>query len=343
MPSSTQTPQTNPPPAGLLTCIFTDIIDSTAMWHFSEPATSHAITLHDRIIRRELTAHNGYEVKNLGDGFFIIFSCPLSALQFCLSAQRALQFAIWPPEIMAYRARLDLQNKADPRLTFRGLTVRMGIHYGKLYSEVLDPVHARLDYNGIVGCVASRVHRLAGGDEIAVSDAFIWALWEREMGMETGVKGMGMEDLDLDLDLYLRLDDGERRRILGRYVPRSRFWVRSIGEQVLRGVGKKENIIIIGLRRGTGKAPGELEDMDGDENSELYSTTSEIRYLERLELSKTEKPYEVTFPPVNITRPGAQRTNFTLASHTISLKDLTSNKSAFSTDIQGFEIDEFPS
>ncbi|KAH7412621.1 hypothetical protein BKA64DRAFT_702742 [Cadophora sp. MPI-SDFR-AT-0126] len=113
------------------------------MWHFSEPATSLAITLHDRIIRREPTARNGYEVKHLGDGFFLIFSCPVSTLQFCLSAQRALQYTIGPPEIMAYRAHLDVQNKADPRLTYRGLMVRMVIHYERLNSEDLNPGNAR--------------------------------------------------------------------------------------------------------------------------------------------------------------------------------------------------------
>ncbi|KAL2063407.1 hypothetical protein VTL71DRAFT_5212 [Oculimacula yallundae] len=228
-----QTPPVQPP-AGLLTCIFTDIIDSTAMWEISEPATSLAINIHDTIIRRELTSHCGFEVKNLGDGFFCVFSSARDALDFCLSAQRALQYAIWPPEIMAYRARLDIQNVLNPRLTFRGLTVRMGIHYGKLFSEVVDPVHGRLDYNGIVGCVASRVQGFAGGDEIAVSDAFICALYVEETRLEAK-----MADLD----------ECSRRRILSHHVPGSQFCVRSIGEQDLRGVLKAQHIMVIGLKR----------------------------------------------------------------------------------------------
>ncbi|KAH7319425.1 nucleotide cyclase [Rhexocercosporidium sp. MPI-PUGE-AT-0058] len=222
------------PPADLLTCIFTDIIDSTAMWEVSEPATSLAITIHDTIIRHHLHLYRGYEVKNLGDGFFCVFSNARDALDFCLDAQRALQYAIWPQEIMAFKARLDIENDVDPRLTFRGLTVRMGIHYGKLYSEAVNPVNGRWDFHGIVGCVASRVQRMAGGDEIAVSDAFICALYKGKAGrIERGGD----------------LDDGWRRRILGRYVSEGQFCVRSLGKRDLRGVVGPENITLICLRR----------------------------------------------------------------------------------------------
>ncbi|KAI0453557.1 methyltransferase CmcJ [Xylaria acuta] len=75
---------------------------------------------------------------------------------------------------------------------------------------------------------------------------------------------------------------------------------------------------------------------------EAYSTTGEVRYLDRLELYKSEKPYEVTFAPVNVKQPGARRTNFSLSYWDVALRDLTSNRASFTTDVQGFELDKFP-
>ncbi len=73
-----------------------------------------------------------------------------------------------------------------------------------------------------------------------------------------------------------------------------------------------------------------------------YSTTGEIRYLDRLELYKSEKPYEVTFAPVNTTQPGARRTNLSLSSWPVELRDFSTERMLFSTDTQGFELDHFP-
>ncbi|KAJ2902097.1 hypothetical protein MKZ38_001006 [Zalerion maritima] len=73
-----------------------------------------------------------------------------------------------------------------------------------------------------------------------------------------------------------------------------------------------------------------------------YSTAGEIRYLESLELYKTEKPYEVTFLPVNVEKPGARRSNISLESWPVQLRDFSGSRQAFSTDVQGFELDMFP-
>ncbi|KAI1378292.1 methyltransferase CmcJ [Hypoxylon crocopeplum] len=73
-----------------------------------------------------------------------------------------------------------------------------------------------------------------------------------------------------------------------------------------------------------------------------YSTIGEVRYLDRLELYETEKPYEVTFLPVNVTQPGARRSNLSLTTWPVELRDFSTNRHSFSTDVQGFELDELP-
>jgi hypothetical protein len=79
-----------------------------------------------------------------------------------------------------------------------------------------------------------------------------------------------------------------------------------------------------------------------ESETQPYSTFGEIRYLERLDLYKTEKPYEVTFKPLNVERPGARRTNFSLKSWPVEVRDFSSSRDIFNTDVQGFELDVFP-
>ncbi|KAI9155597.1 methyltransferase CmcJ [Paramyrothecium foliicola] len=68
-----------------------------------------------------------------------------------------------------------------------------------------------------------------------------------------------------------------------------------------------------------------------------------INYLERLELYKTEKAYEVSFAPVNIERAGVQISNVSLKPWPVTIRGFSACRSEFSTDIQGFELDKFPS
>lgn len=73
-----------------------------------------------------------------------------------------------------------------------------------------------------------------------------------------------------------------------------------------------------------------------------YSTKGEVRYLERLELYKTEKPYEVTFAPINITQADVRRTNLSRKPWTVLIRDFSDGRTSFNTDVQGFELDSFP-
>ena len=45
---------------------------------------------HNAIFRRTLGTHDGYEVKNQGDGFMLVFPSPTAALRCAIEVQRAL-------------------------------------------------------------------------------------------------------------------------------------------------------------------------------------------------------------------------------------------------------------
>ena len=74
----------------------------------------------------------------------------------------------------------------------------------------------------------------------------------------------------------------------------------------------------------------------------IYSTTGQLQYLNRLELYRTEKPYEISVLPVNVQKPGARRTNLSFKSYPVELRDFSSQRQNHTTDTQGFELDSFP-
>jgi hypothetical protein len=88
-------------------------------------------------------------------------------------------------------------------------------------------------------------------------------------------------------------------------------------------------------------APSNMANSSGPAEPIAYSTRGEVRYLERLELYKTEKPYEVTFAPINITQADVRRTNLLRKSWPVLIRDFSTNRTSFNTDVQGFELDLF--
>ena len=74
----------------------------------------------------------------------------------------------------------------------------------------------------------------------------------------------------------------------------------------------------------------------------MYSTVGRIGYLDRLELYKEEKPYEVSLVPVNVTHCEARRSNLRFTAHPFSLRDFSGQRrQEFSIDTQGFELETF--
>ena len=75
--------------------------------------------IHNAIIRDQLTAHQGFEVKSEGDGFMVAFS----------SARRALESAI---AIQKTLAAHNAENPGEP------IKVRIGLHTGEAIKEGED-------------------------------------------------------------------------------------------------------------------------------------------------------------------------------------------------------------
>jgi adenylate cyclase len=158
-------------PIGELAIIFTDIKQSTSLWETCPDAMRSAIQIHNDILRRQLGIVGGYEVKTEGDAFMVAFTTTTAALLWCFNCQTHLLEAEWPTEILEQPQCKEWYDQ-DGNLIFRGLSVRMGSHWGEPVCEK-DPVTNRMDYFGPMVNRASRISNVADGGQIFVSSDFM--------------------------------------------------------------------------------------------------------------------------------------------------------------------------
>lgn len=159
------------PPVGELALVFTDIKSSTLLWDTYPVAMRSAIRIHNSIMRRQLRIVGGYEVKTEGDAFMVSFPSPTSALIWCFNVQHNLLTADWPSEILESQHCCEVTDNNENTM-FRGLSVRMGIHWGSPLCEP-DVITGRMDYFGPMVNRASRISAVADGGQISVSSDFL--------------------------------------------------------------------------------------------------------------------------------------------------------------------------
>ncbi|KAE8450675.1 hypothetical protein EG329_006020 [Mollisiaceae sp. DMI_Dod_QoI] len=233
-PNPTSPSQTSIEEPPTLCCIFSDLPDSTELWELSEPLMAPSHNIFYTTMRTLIPRFSGTEVKNLGDGFFITFPSAILALRFCLSVQRTLSAITWPKKIVEFRRQKDLE-KGIPPAKGKGITTRLGIHFGAPYESHIDPVSQRMDYHGNMVNLAARIMAQAKGDEIAVSDAVILALIDENFGSDLG--GAVVLDRVQALDKVLR-DEGETGFVVVRK-----------GYSKLKGIAHPHFITVIRLKR----------------------------------------------------------------------------------------------
>ena len=157
-------------PDGTVTVMFTDIEGSTAMTErLGDTRAQDVLHTHNAIIREQVAAHQGFEVKSEGDGFMLAFS----------SARRALQCAI------AIQQDLSAHNSGKPAEPIR---VRIGLHTGEAIKEGED-------FFGKTVILGARIASQAVGGEILVS-SLLKALvessgvFEFDDGQDVELKGL---------------------------------------------------------------------------------------------------------------------------------------------------------
>jgi class 3 adenylate cyclase len=141
-----ETPDLRPhaAPDGTVTILFSDIEGSTQMTErLGDQRWLQVLREHNRIVREELAAHGGFEVKSQGDGFMLAFQ----------SARRAVHCAVAIQRAIAARNR---------RQGEESLRVRIGLHAGEVIREADD-------FFGKNVILAARIAAAARGGEVLVS------------------------------------------------------------------------------------------------------------------------------------------------------------------------------
>lgn len=225
-----------PAPTNKPSIVFTDIKNSTNMWEMYPFAMRSAIKLHNEVMRRQLRRIGGYEVKTEGDAFMVSFPTATSALLWCFAVQTSLLEVEWPPEVINSVTCQEVYDK-DNNLIFKGLSVRMGIHYGEPVAEI-DPVTRRMDYFGPMVNKASRISAVADGGQITVSADFISEIQRcLETYQENDRNGsLGSEDTFDDDVTALAI----RREL--KSLSSQGFEVKEMGEKKLKGLENPEYI-----------------------------------------------------------------------------------------------------
>ena len=215
--------------------VFTDIKNSTMLWELHPVAMRSAIKTHNVIMRRQMRIIGGYEVKTEGDAFIVAFPEITTALQWCFAVQTNLLSADWPSEILESEHGSEVYHPERGDLLHRGLSVRMGCHYGNPVCEV-DPITRRMDYFGPMMNRTSRISAVADGGQITISSDVEAELRNLESLADTIGDAADLDDTDLPLLNVKREMEALKR---------TGFAISPVGERKLKGLENMEFIYLI--------------------------------------------------------------------------------------------------
>ncbi|GAA6009282.1 hypothetical protein JCM10207_004334 [Rhodosporidiobolus poonsookiae] len=227
------------PPVGMVALVFTDIRNSTALWE-SNPGMQTAIRMHNQLLRRQLRAIGGYEVKTEGDAFMVSFPTVTSALLWCLTVQLELLREDWPQEILDSEEGKEILDSRG-EILYRGLSVRMGIHWGAPVCEA-DPITRRMDYFGPIVNRAARISAVAEGGQISASQDVIDIIQDVVMQQRQGPSSLDSDDGEEE-DPEDYLDPRDKQDIAA--LRRLGFGISELGERKLKGLESAELISLI--------------------------------------------------------------------------------------------------
>lgn len=283
-------------PIGEVAICFTDIKNSTALWEILPVPMRGAIQLHNQLMRRQLRIVGGYEVKTEGDAFMCSFPTVTSALLWCFITQNSLLDLEWATEILD---TVHCQEKwdADGNVIYRGLSVRMGIHWGRPVCEP-DPITRRMDYFGPMVNKAARVSAVADGGQISVStDAISEIRRTLEAFAEDDDRrdSVGSQDTMNDDPVNVQI----RKEL--RQLSSIGFEVKELGEKKLKGLENPEFIYLmyphglsgrLDVASGAGDQPANLGPVPGEKGQP--GTFEEGSSLDkRLELDEVWKLWDL--------------------------------------------------
>ncbi len=133
-------------PEGTVTILFTDVEGSTALTRREGDERARVLLrVHEDLVRQQVKAHGGHEIKAMGDGFMVAFTSARGAVACAVGIQQAL-------------GEHDSGQPADEQLR-----VRMGLNTGEVIQEEGDLFGETVN-------AAARIAAKAAGGQVLVSE-----------------------------------------------------------------------------------------------------------------------------------------------------------------------------
>ncbi|KAJ5959710.1 Ras-association [Penicillium vulpinum] len=259
-------------PDGELTIMFTDIKKSTGLWEVCPDAMRSAIQIHNDILRRQLAIFGGYEVKTEGDAFMVAFSTTTAALLWCFNCQNQLLEAEWPTEILDQpqcRTVVDMDNN----IIYRGLSVRMGGHWGEPVCA-RDPVTSRMDYFGPMVNRASRISAVADGGQIFVSSDFMTDIHRNLEIFADAERSASTSSIDSNHPRGDSLGHNIRKEL--QQLNSQGFIIKDQGERKLKGLENPEPLYLVYPSALSGRMISSEESQDRDSSAATMSPNNQL-------------------------------------------------------------------
>jgi len=169
----------------------------------------------------------------------VAFQTVTSALLWTFTIQSQLLEVPWPQEILNSIHGQEVLDTDGNRI-FRGLSVRMGIHFGRPVCEQ-DPVTGRMDYFGPMVNRSARIQSVADGGQITVSSDFIAEIQRLlETHIETDRSGSAGSDDAMGDEM---IGNAIRREL--RSLSSQGFEVKDLGQRNLKGLENPEYIYLM--------------------------------------------------------------------------------------------------
>jgi len=193
-------------PDGTVTILFTDIEGSTGPTErLGDDAWLALLQRHNDLVREQIRAHGGFEVKTIGDGFMVAFQSVRRALECAIEIQKAISSLGAPVLRQAQDGQADASSvhpepgspEQSPRVEGRDgfgneIRVRIGLHAG-------EAVRDGDDFYGRNVNLASRIGGQALGGQILVSSTLRelvqGAGFRFDQGREVALKGLAGKQL----------------------------------------------------------------------------------------------------------------------------------------------------
>ncbi len=158
-------------PEGVVTFLFTDVVDSTVLWSRHGDAMAAVVESVDDCIGQAVADHEGAVFKTVGDAVCAVFVEPSSAVAAAVAAQDLLADAEWPAGIEPPRVRMGIHMGAAQRYRatdYLGSTVNRvariadAAHGGQVL--ISEPTRHMIETENATRVVDLGLHQLKGFD-----------------------------------------------------------------------------------------------------------------------------------------------------------------------------------